>query len=79
MPRLILEFAPMKQARRTLQQVQGSVNRRSPGLVNYVPALAYHLCLDLPAAFTQPGDHLLAEPCIFFRVFNSLEDTAALE
>ena len=21
-------------------------------------------CLALPAAFTQPGDHLLAEPCI---------------
>ena len=36
---------------------------RSPGLVNFVPALAYHFCLAMPAAFTQPGDHILAEPC----------------
>ena len=25
--------------------------------------LAFHFCLALPAAFTQPGAHLLAEPC----------------
>ena len=37
--------------------------RQSPGFVNFFPALAYHFCLALPAAFTQPGDHLLAEPC----------------
>ena len=43
--------------------VQGSSKRRSPGLMNFVPAVAYHPCLILPAAFTQPGDHLLAEPC----------------
>ena len=42
---------------------QGSARRRCPGLVNFVTALAYHFCLALPAAFTQPGDHLLAEPC----------------
>ena len=28
-----------------------------------VPVVAYHFCLALPAAITQPGDHLLAEPC----------------
>ena len=28
--------------------------------VNFIPAVAYHLCL--PAAFTQPGNHLSAEP-----------------
>ena len=33
-------------------------------MVNFVPALAYHFCLNLPAAFTQPGARLLAEPCI---------------
>ena len=44
-------------------RLQGSAKKRSPGLVNFVPALAYHLCLALPAAFTQPGDHFLAEPC----------------
>ena len=27
-------------------------------MVNFIIALAYHLCLALPAAFTQPGDHL---------------------
>ena len=37
------------------------LKRRSPGLVNCVPALAYYFCQGLPAAFTQPGDHLLAE------------------
>ena len=34
-----------------------------PGLVNFVPAVAYHFCLNLPAAFTQPRAHLLAESC----------------
>ena len=32
-------------------------------MVNFVTALAYDFCLGLPAAFTQPGDHLLAESC----------------
>ena len=32
-------------------------------MVNFVTALAYHFCLALPVAFTQPGDHLLGEPC----------------
>ena len=40
--------------------------RRSPGLVNFVAAIAYHFCLALPAALTQPGDHLLAGRCIAF-------------
>ena len=44
--------------------VQGSTNRRAPGLVNFVLALAYHFCLNLPAAFSQPGARLLVEPCI---------------
>ena len=35
--------------------LQCSTKRQSPGLVNFVAALAYHFCLDLPAAFTQPG------------------------
>ena len=32
--------------------------------MNFVFALAYHFCLNLPAAFTQPGARLLVEPCI---------------
>ena len=34
-----------------------------PNLANFVTAPAYHFRLNLPAALTQPGDHLLAEPC----------------
>ena len=46
-----------------LSNVQGTTKKRAPGLVNFVSALAYHFCMALPAAFMQPGDHLLAEPC----------------
>ena len=45
--------------------VEGSAKRRYPGLVNFVTAVAHHFCLALPAAFTQPGDNLLAEVCMF--------------
>ena len=44
-------------------EIQGLAKKPAPGLVNFVPAAAYHFCLALPAEFTQPGDHLLAEPC----------------
>ena len=44
----------------TTNYIQGSVKRQSPGLVNFVPAVAHHFCLALPAAFTQPWAHLLA-------------------
>ena len=47
-----------------MEKVQGSAKRWSPGLVNFIPAVAYHFCLALPAAFMQPGAYLLAEPCI---------------
>ena len=43
--------------------VQGSAKRLRPGLVNFVTAVAYHLCLALPAGFTQPGRSLFADPC----------------
>ena len=33
-------------------------------MVNFVPAVAYHFCLNLPAVFSQPGARLLLEPCI---------------
>ena len=32
-------------------------------MVNFVPAVAYHLCLNLPAGFTQPGAFSLADLC----------------
>ena len=46
-----------------MHQEQGLAKSRSQGLVNFVTALAYHIYLALPAAFTQPGDHLLPEHC----------------
>ena len=48
-----------------LNQLNHIVQRMvsAPGLVNSIAAVAYHFCLALPAAFTQPGDHLLAKPC----------------
>ena len=42
-------------------KVQGWTKRRSP--VKFITALAYHSCLALPAAFTQPGNRLIAKPC----------------
>ena len=40
------------------------VLKRAPGLVSFVPALAYHFCLASTAQLTQPGAHLLGQPCI---------------
>ena len=45
-------------------QNRGSAKRLRPSLVNFVPAVACHLCLILPGAFTQPGQSILADPCI---------------
>ena len=39
--------------------------------MNFVTALAYHFCLALPAAFTQPGNYLLAEPCPVHTVYTA--------
>ena len=46
-----------------MQFLQGSAKRHSPGLVNSVHAIAFNFCLAMPAAFTQPKDHLVAELC----------------
>ena len=34
-------------------------------MVNSETAVARHFCLALSAAFTQPGAHLLSEPCTY--------------
>ena len=34
----------------------------TPGMVNLVPSVAYPFSLNLPEKFSQPGDHLLAQP-----------------
>ena len=44
--------------------VQGRVRKWAPYLVDFVPAVAYHLCLNLIEIFMQPGDHFLANPCM---------------
>ena len=31
--------------------------------MNFVPAVAYLFCLNLPAAFSQPGNDLIEIPC----------------
>ena len=31
--------------------------------MNFVPAVAHHFCLNLPAAFLQPENGNLAHPC----------------
>ena len=43
--------------------VQGISIRPFQDLVNFVPAVAYLFCLNLPAAFSQPGNGLLENPC----------------
>ena len=44
--------------------IQGSAIGRTPGLVEFVPAVAYYFCVALPAAFLQPGARLLTKSCI---------------
>ena len=34
-------------------------------MLNFVPAFANRFCMSLTAAFTQPGDRFLAEPCTY--------------
>ena len=45
--------------------IQGSAKRRFPDFVNCIPTIACHFSLALPAAFAQPGEHLLAGPCTY--------------
>ena len=35
--------------------------------MNFVPAVAYLFCLNLPAAFLQPGNSLIEIPCIVYK------------
>ena len=38
------------------------VKKWAPGLVKFVPAFAYHFCLNLPEVLSQPWDHFFARP-----------------
>ena len=57
---------PMANTQVFRANVQKSAKVGAPGLqlVNNIPALAYHFCLNLPAAFTKPGRSLLVVRCI---------------
>ena len=37
-----------------------------PGFGDYVPGVDYNFSLKLPEKFSQPGDHNLAQPYIYF-------------
>ena len=45
--------------------VQSSANSWAHGFVVFVTAFAYHFCLALPVAFTQPSARLLADALYF--------------
>ena len=47
-----------------LNRVQGFTLMNS-GLVNFIPAVGYHFYLNLPAAFSQPGNSVIVKPCMF--------------
>ena len=49
--------------------VQGFSIREFPGLVNFVPAVAYPFCLNLSAAFSQPGNGLIEIHCMIRFIF----------
>ena len=44
-------------------EIQKISIRPFPGLVNFVPAFAFLFCLNMPAAFSQPGNGLIEIPC----------------
>ena len=46
------------------QLIHGISRRPFPGLVNFVPAVAYIICLILHAAFSQLANSLIEIPCI---------------
>ena len=54
---------PLPQVTANISELQGSAKKRFPGLVNFIPAVAYPFCLNLPAGFTQPGASTLADHC----------------
>ena len=52
---------------RLIGHVQGFTIRPFQGSVNFVPAVTYHSCLNLPAAFSQPGIGLIVRPSTYER------------
>ena len=46
--------------------VEGSPKECFPCLVDFVSAVAYHFCLNLPRAFLQPGKHSFGDSCTVY-------------
>ena len=53
-----------RQSQNPIMPVQGSAKEFFPGLVNFLTAVAYHLCLNLPRAFQQPKKYSFGDPCM---------------
>ena len=49
---------------RGTRAIQGLAKLPFQGSQNFVPAVAYQFCLNLPAAFSQPGNGNLAKPSV---------------
>ena len=45
-------------------RIHGISIRSFPSLVNFVPAVAYIICLNMPVSFSQPENGLIEIPCI---------------
>ena len=45
------------------KKMPGRAKNWSPGLVNYVVAVAYHFCLNWPEKLSQHGNGFLGQPC----------------
>ena len=58
--------------------LQRSAKVDAPGFVNFAPAVAYHFCLNLPAAFTQSGAPTLADLCTNIEHSKSSSHSGAL-
>ena len=43
------------------RELQAWAMKPFPGLVNFVPAVAYHFCRNLPAIFSLPGNGLIVQ------------------
>ena len=46
--------------------------------MNFVPAVAYHICLNLPAAFSQPRASLIVKTCVYARPRDNCNGASSL-
>ena len=56
-----LSLSPNQLFQNKCCHLQGITIRQFPSLVNFVAAVAYHFCLNLPATFSQPENGLIVK------------------